>query len=169
MIRRRRDARGGLIAIPWRGAPLRCRLMATRLFVAIWLVFLAAACPVDGWCADIPTAPILRIESGMHGASINGIAVDEADQQLVSVSDDKTMRIWSLADGQLLATGRPPIGSGQEGALYAVALSPSGETIAAAGYTGISWDGAAEIYLFKRQGGTWLGRIALGKVKADTV
>jgi WD40 repeat protein len=144
-------------------------MVTTRLLFPIWLVVLAVACPAAGWCADIPTAPILRIESGMHGASINGIAFDEADQQLVSVSDDKTVRIWSVADGQLLATARPPIGGGQEGALYAVALSPSGETIAAAGYTGISWDGAAEIYLFKRLGGAWLGRIALGNVKADTV
>ena len=134
-------------------------MMATRPLAAICLALLAVASPVDGRCADIPTAPILQIESGMHGASINGIAVDEAHQQLVTVSDDdKTVRIWSMADGQLVATARAPIGDGQEGALYAVTLSPSGETIAAAGYTGITWDGAAEIYLFKRQGSAWLGR-----------
>src|SRR5437867_9935537 len=144
-------------------------MMATRPLAAICLAFLAGALPVAGRCADIPTAPILRIESGMHGASINGIAVDESHQQLVTVSDDKTVRIWSMADGQLVATARPPIGDGQEGALYAVTLSPSGETIAVAGYTGITWDGAAEIYLFKRQGSAWLGRIALGNAKTDTV
>src|SRR5205814_5091029 len=132
-----------------------------------WLLVVAAVISVDALGAEISTAPILRIESGMHGASINGIAVDEAHQQLVTVSDDKTVRLWSMADGQLVATARAPIGDGQEGALYAVTLSPSGETIAVAGYTGITWDGAAEIYLFKRQGSAWLGRIALGNAKTD--
>src|SRR5215475_9975126 len=113
MIRRRRDARDGLIALSWGSARRCCHLLATRAPLALWLAILVVACPIDGRGADIPTAPILRIEAGMHGASINGIAVDEADQQLVSVSDDKTVRIWSIADGQLLATGRPPIGSGQ--------------------------------------------------------
>src|SRR4030095_4959003 len=160
MTRRRRDAPGRLIATIWSSARHCCRVLTARSLIVISLVLFAATGPIDGRCPDIPPAATLRIDSGMHGAPISGIAVDGADQQLVSVSDDKTVRIWSIADGQLLATGRAPSGSGQEGALYAVALSPSGETIAAAGYTGITWDGAAEIYLFKRQGGSWLRRTA---------
>ena len=84
------------------------------------LAAVAAVLPLRAGGAEIPTAPILRIETGMHGASINGIAVDQAHQQLVTVSDDKTVRIWSIADGQPVATARGPIGPGQEGALYAV-------------------------------------------------
>src|SRR5215469_14091063 len=80
--------------------------------------------------ADIPVNPMLRIETGMHGAAINGIAADPASQQIVTVSDDKTMRVWSAQDGQLLQTGRAPAASGPEGALYALALSPSGKTVA---------------------------------------
>ena len=121
----------------------------------------AAAAPAAG-AAAIPTAPVLRIETGMHGAAINGIAVDEADHELVTVSDDKTARIWSSATGALVATLRGPIGAGPEGGLYAVALSPSGKTIAVGGYTGLAWDGGAAIYLFNRADGSWLGRIALG-------
>ena len=119
--------------------------------------------------ADIPTAPILRIETGMHGATINGIAVDKADRELVTVSDDKTVRVWSTVNGELVTTARGPIGAGPEGGLYAVALSPSGKTIAVGGYTGIAWDGSAEIYLFNRQDGKWLGRIGLGDVPADAI
>ncbi len=134
------------------------------LRVCLGLLLFAAAM---GWCggaaaADIPTAPFLRIETGMHGAAINGIAVDETDKQIVTVSDDKTLRLWSETSGELLDTLRAPIGPGPEGGLYAAALSPSGKTIVAGGYTGITWDGSASIYLYNRKAGTWLGRIGLG-------
>src|SRR5262249_38953441 len=142
MMRRRRERRDGLIATA------RCRNVrraaprprgnagpsrAAR-FLAAACLLAAAMLPAGARGADIPTAPILRIETGMHGASINGLAVDEAHGQMVTVSDDKTVRIWSIADGQLAATARGPIGAGSEGALYAVALSPSGDTIAVGGY-----------------------------------
>jgi WD40 repeat protein len=123
---------------------------------------LALAAVTQARAAEIPTAPFLRIETGMHGAAINDIAVDEADKAVVTVSDDKTVRVWSATDGALLTTVRAPIGPGPEGGLYAVALSPSGKTIAVGGYTGITWDGSSSIYLYNRQTGTWLGRIALG-------
>jgi hypothetical protein len=103
----------------------------------------------------------------MHGAAINALAVPPDGKSLISVSDDKTTRLWSLEDGKLLRTLRGPIGAGPEGALYALALSPSGKTIAVAGYTGIAAGGAA-IYLFQRESGAWLGRIALGKADAVT-
>jgi len=108
----------------------------------------------------------------MHGASINGVAVagsDQKDAQLVTVSDDKTIRIWSLQDGTLLRTARGPIGNGPEGALYALALSPSGKTVAAAGYTGITWNGSADIYLFNREDGAWVGRLGFGDIPTDTI
>jgi DNA-binding beta-propeller fold protein YncE len=117
---------------------------------------------------EIPSSPFLRIETGMHGAAINGLAVDTADKELVTVSDDKTARVWSTTDGSLVSTLRGPIGAGPEGGLYAVALSPSGKTIAVGGYTGIAWDGSAGIYLFSRADGNWLGRIALG-AGTDTI
>ena len=145
----------------------RCRWHRTLCTFA-WGLALALL-PASGMAAEIPTAPLLRIETGMHGAAINGIAVDQADQQLVTVSDDKTVRIWSTGNGQLLATGRGPIGRGPEGGLYAVALSPSGKTIAVGGYTGIAWDGSAAVYLFSRQDGNWLGRITFGAIKTDVI
>lgn len=137
-----------------------------RYRVAIGVIWFLLVAADVAWraavAAEIPVSPVLRIETGMHGAAVNGIAVDEADHQLVTVSDDKTVRLWSAADGELLATLRAAIGPGPEGGLYAATLSPSGKTIVVGGYTGISWDGSASIYLFSRQDGSWLGRIALG-------
>ena len=50
-------------------------------------------------------------------------------------SDDRTVRIWSVADGKLLRTIWIPVGPENVGAVYAVAISPDGSTIAAGGYT----------------------------------
>ena len=59
--------------------------------------------------ADPPTTPMLRLETGMHTATIWRIGVDVAQRYLVTGSDDKTVRVWELASGRLLRTLRPPI------------------------------------------------------------
>jgi WD40 repeat protein len=69
------------------------------------------------------------------------------------------VRIWSLADGALLGVLRPPAGPGPEGKLYAVALSPDGETVACGGYSGSSWDRTHSIYLFERRTGRLVQRL----------
>jgi DNA-binding beta-propeller fold protein YncE len=134
-----------------------------------WLVALLAACAAPARAADdAPSlAPILRIETGQHGAAINKVAVHGAS--VVTVSDDKTARVWSLDSGEASQVLRGPIGTGAEGALYAVALSPSGRTVAVAGHTGLSWDRTASIYLFNRESGQWSGSIALTNTPTDAI
>ena len=65
--------------------------------------------------------PILRLETGMHTAPIRGAAVDAHGKTLVTVSDDRTARLWSLSTGEPIRTFRPEIGSGGEGRLFTVA------------------------------------------------
>ncbi len=101
--------------------------------------------------------PFLRIETGMHTAIINRIAVDQQERYLVTASDDKTARVWDLQTRKLLQTLRPPIGEGNEGKLYAVAMSPDGKTVALSGWT-VSTNASEEsnafnIYLFDRASG----------------
>ena len=83
--------------------------------------------------------PQLRIETGMHVAAVTSIAVDARCSLAVTGSNDKTIRIWSLPDGQLRRTIRPAIGEGIAGMVYAVALSPDGRLIAAGGWDA-DWD-----------------------------
>ena len=90
---------------------------------------------------------MLRIETGMHTAMIKQISVDAAERFLVTGSDDKTVRVWELATGRLLQTIRPPAGTGNEGKVDAVAISPDGKTIAAGGWTGCDWEKSCSIYL----------------------
>jgi WD40 repeat protein len=80
--------------------------------------------------------PILRIEAGTHTARMADAAADAAGRVLVTASEDKTARIWSLPDLRPLGVLRPPIGPEQEGLLFAVAVSPDGYRAAVAGALG---------------------------------
>jgi WD40 repeat protein len=99
------------------------------------------------------------LETGMHTAQIHGIAVDAAEHFLVSASLDKTARVWDLATGKLLQTLRPPLDDGHEGMLYAVAISPDGNTIAVGGWTGYEWSNSHAVYLFDRASGKLTRRL----------
>jgi WD40 repeat protein len=108
---------------------------------------------------DPPTEPFLRLETRMHTAGIRGIGVDAGAHLLLTVSEDKTARVWSLEDGHLIRVLRPPIGTGNEGNLFAGALSPDGQITAIAGQTGWDWDGAGSIYLFDTGSGRFRLRL----------
>ena len=110
--------------------------------------------------ADPPASPkpFPAIEAGMHTAIIRRIAVDRAGRWAVTASDDKTARIWNLASGQLVRVLRVPVGEGDEGKLYAVALSPDGALVALGGITQPDTSDDA-IYLFDRASGRLLQRL----------
>src|SRR5579864_440655 len=120
------------------------------------LVALVLAAP-EAHGAGVPTEPVLRVETGMHTAPIFSVAADAAGRFLATASEDKTLRVWNLATGELLRTLRPPIAPGWEGKLYATAISPNGELIAAGGWTG--FDNKFSIYLFARSTGRLVRRI----------
>ncbi len=122
------------------------------------LVLLALSSPL-AYSDEPPSEPILRIETQMHTAMITRIGIDTAEKFIVTASNDKTIRIWDLKTGNLLKVFRPPIGAAQEGRIYAVAISPDGSTLAAAGWTAYEWDGTNSIYLFQRETGKLFKRI----------
>jgi WD40 repeat protein len=79
--------------------------------------------------------PVLVVDPGMHTAMINRASADKDGHWAVTGSDDKTIRVWSLADGALVRTIRLPAGPGNVGKVYAVAISPDGALVAAGGFT----------------------------------
>jgi WD40 repeat protein len=111
----------------------------------------------------------LRIEPGMHTAAINRVGVNAAGTLMVTGSEDKTARLWALpqsvrGEARLVRTFRVPIGEGDDGKVYAVALSPDGQWVAAGG-----WDQNAQttndvgVYIFEAATGrlvTRLGRLS---------
>ena len=126
-----------------------------RLGPALALLMLLAgiAAPAQGADGGAPAAPILRIETGMHDAVINRLALAGDGSELITVSDDKTTRRWSLADGGARGVWRTPIGDGDEGALYAVAAA--GDTIVVGGRGGSS----SALYVLDRRTGQMRGSI----------
>jgi WD40 repeat protein len=102
---------------------------------------------------DLYDRPVLAIDPSKHTAPIWAQAVDAAGRYAVTGSDDRTVRIWSVADGKLLHTIWIPVGPGYVGRVFAVAISPDGSTIAAGGWTERR-HGEHPIYLFDREFGS---------------
>jgi WD40 repeat protein len=107
--------------------------------------------------------PILRIETGMHTASIRRIAVDAQCSLAATGSQDKTVRLWSLPTGRLLRTQRLPIGDGDLGKMWPVAVSPDGKRVAAGGWDAFYGVGDPArrnaIYLFDSASGSQVRHI----------
>ncbi len=119
---------------------------------------LLAATSLSG-ATELTIEPILRIETGMHTEAIKRTATDAAGRYLVTVSLDKTARVWELSSGRLLSVLRPPLDRGQEGKLWAVAMSPDGNSVAVGGVTQVAEPGCS-IYLFDRATGRMIKRIS---------
>lgn len=127
-----------------------------RGILLLWAV--ASAQIVQG--LEVPAQPTLRIETAMHTATISRIATDAKGRFVVTGSWDKTVRVWETGAGRLQRTIHLPAGGGNEGQVYALAVTPNGGTIAAGGWTGWDWEGTASIYLFDRENGRLVRRIS---------
>ena len=101
-----------------------------------------------------PVEPILRLNSGFHTAAVRNISTDVRGLYLLTASEDKTARLWDTRTGNAMRILRPPIGYGNEGSLYACALSPDGTIAAVGGSTGGTWNKADS---FKITVGSWTG------------
>ena len=132
------------------------KLLAIAMICLSWHA--VAAVPAD----QVPLQPVLRIETGQHLSMVTKISSDANGRYLASASEDKTVRIWDAGTGALLQVLRPPIGEGSLGAVYAVAMSPDGATVAVGGNSAFNGQDHA-VYLFDRttgairQGGTLSG------------
>ncbi len=133
----------------WRG-------YAAAIVAAPVLVAALSSAPAVG--QDLFDRPSLAVDPGTHSAAIRSLALDADGRFAITGGSDRTVRIWSAADGKLLRTIWIPVGPDPVGNIYAVAISPDGSTIAAGGWTE-RIDGETVIYLFDRASGAMIQRI----------
>lgn len=103
--------------------------------------------------------PILKLNSEMHISGISGISIDKKGLFVLTGSNDKTAKLWNAQTGELIRTFRIPINTGQEGLIYASAISPDGKKVLLAGVTGYSWYGEMSVYVYNAENGEMLKRI----------
>jgi hypothetical protein len=149
------DRRRSAVATPpLRAAPMiGARPLAALMFgLAAGLGVLAAPTPAaaDVW---------LRIDAQSHSAPIMRLAVDPTRDRVVTASDDKTARIWSLSDGRPITVLRPPVGPARVGRLYGAAFHPTEDKVAVAGTGSPDHPPGPSIFVFEASTGRFVQRI----------
>jgi WD40 repeat protein len=91
--------------------------------------------------------PVLVLNSTGHSGQMVDSFVTPDNKRLVSVSKDKTIRVWDLSTGETIKTIYMPNGPGEEGDLEAAALAPDGKRLAVGGRTFGRKDRDALVYL----------------------
>ena len=103
------------------------------------------------------TQPILKLNTEIHSARINRLDTDASGRYILTCSWDKTAKLWEANSGQLIRTFRPPIGEGNDGMLFACAISPDAKWVLVAGWTE---ETRHDIYIFETSTGLLYHRIA---------
>lgn len=133
---------------------------ALVLSLTLWVVDRGAADQPPPPASAFYDRPVLVMDPGTHTTTVQSASADAAGRWLVTGSHDKTVRVWSLADGTLARTIRLPAGPGGIGKVYAVAISPDGSLISVGGWTrATAADPQEQIEQFDRATGSLVRRI----------
>ncbi|HCW07574.1 MAG TPA: hypothetical protein DGG95_09460, partial [Cytophagales bacterium] len=79
--------------------------------------------------------PRIIINSMGHSAKVQNLSFTPDGEKIITVSEDKTARVWNFNTGEMLKKYESQIGDGFDGMLYASAVSPDGKWLAIGGLT----------------------------------
>jgi WD40 repeat protein len=102
-------------------------------------------------------APILQLDTGGHMGLIKSLAFTSDGRYLVLAGEDKVIRVWDWQAGTIVRSIRGQAGAGDEGKVYAMALSPDGRWLAAGGYFGTGTPHQDSIRLYEFATGRLVG------------
>ncbi len=105
-----------------------------------------------------PTSSSIGVDAGTHIGKIWRADVHENTGVVATTSDDKTVRLWSLDDGDMLASFRFPTTGARHGKLYAIDIHPGGKLIAVSGRAPAQ-DEDTPIYIIESATGQLVDRI----------
>ena len=74
--------------------------------------------------------PMLALDPGGHTAFVRFVGFTPDATKVVSVSEDKSVRLWDVSSGEVVYTVRLPAGPDIEGQPFSTALSPDGTRLA---------------------------------------
>jgi WD40 repeat protein len=107
--------------------------------------------------ADERPVPHLMLDTGGHIAVVNALAFTPDGKAVVSASGDKIIRVWDWQAGKTTRFLRGQISAGDDGKVYAIALSPDGRLLAAGGWMKLPGENGHVIRLYDFASGTLLG------------
>ncbi|MCS6864197.1 MAG: caspase family protein [Gemmataceae bacterium] len=102
--------------------------------------------------------PLLILDAGGHTDLIGKVFFTPQGDRVITVGQDKAVRIWDPVTNETLKTIRFPAGPGREGSLLAAAMSRSGKRLAVAGEpVGKLIPGKVPIYIIDPETGAMAG------------
>jgi WD40 repeat protein len=125
----------------------------------------AATFKPDGPLPELPPLPpvdqrpVLTLDPGGHTAFVRDVFFTPDAKRVISMSEDKSVRIWDVASGELLSTIRVPAGPDAEGILFGAALAPDGKQLAVGGFPLGRGKSGFLVYLFSVETGQLLSTV----------
>ena len=116
------------------------------------LVLACFSCLVP-WAVASSPKPLLTLNAEGHTDRVTRVLFTPDGRKVITVSADKSIRLWDVATGEPAGVLRLPAGPGRQGMLFAAALAPDGTTLAVGGYPVDGEDQGHPIYLLRLPAG----------------
>ncbi|MDH5599146.1 MAG: WD40 repeat domain-containing protein, partial [Cyclobacteriaceae bacterium] len=107
--------------------------MGANLFNRKLFAFVVALCSFFVSIAQTGVPRIVINPKG-HSAKVRNLLYTPDGQNIVTISEDKTILIWDVSSGKITDRLEGNIGDGWDGMLFASAISPNGRILAVAGF-----------------------------------